>query len=68
VLAGLLGLTMEGKKPPETNVGRRTRQAISLQGSQTFKDIVNHGVIALKIIPVSVENINIVRDIGLTGA
>ena len=59
---------MEGKKPSETNVGSHTRQAIPLQGSQTFKDIVNHGVIAPKIIPVSVENINTVRDTGLTSA
>jgi hypothetical protein len=68
VLAGLLGSNMEGKKPLKTNVGHRTRQAILMRGSQTFKDIVNHGVTAPKIILVSVENINTVRDTGLPGA
>ena len=52
-------------------MGRRVGQAIPMRGSQTFKDIVNHGATDPKIIPEIFpaigENINKGRDTGLPG-
>ncbi len=56
------------KKAIENQCGPSHKASNPDAGSQTFKDIVNHGVTAPKIILVSVENINTVRDTGLPGA
>ena len=57
---------------PKLNMGRCASQAIPTRGSQTFKDIINHGATVPKITPeiilVTGENINIGRDTGLPGA